>query len=148
MSRTGVLLRLIRTADPRPEGAIVKYLILIHNNPSVVELFSRMTDEQRAAAYQVYWDVESDLEASGELVDSKALDDRTQQIVQHGGSAPLVTDAPLPETTEVVSGYYLVEVADVARAHEIAARFPEAAVPGGIRVARTLTQEDFDAMGA
>jgi hypothetical protein len=140
MSRTGVLLRLIRTADPRPEGAIVKYLILIHNNPSVVELFSRMTDEQRAAAYQVYWDVE--------LVDSKALDDRTQQIVQHGGSAPLVTDAPLPETTEVVSGYYLVEVADVARAHEIAARFPEAAVPGGIRVARTLTQEDFDAMGA
>jgi hypothetical protein len=27
------------------------------------------------------------------------------------------------------------------------ARFPEAAVPGGIRLARTLTQEDFDALG-
>lgn len=125
----------------------MKYLILILDNPSVGELFARMTDAQRAAAYQVYWDVERDLEASGELVDSKALDVRTQKIVQRGPEAPLVSDAPLPETTEAVSGYYLVDVADAARAHEIAARFPEAAVPGGIRVARTLTQEDFDAMG-
>jgi hypothetical protein len=125
----------------------VKYLILIHNNPSVGDLFARMSDAQRAAAYRIYWDVESDLQASGELEDSKALDDRTQQDVRRGEDAPLVTDAPLPETTEVVSGYYLVDVADAARAHEIAARFPEAAV-GGVRVARVLTQEDFDAMGA
>ncbi|WP_137845144.1 YciI family protein [Microbacterium sp. 2FI] len=126
----------------------MQYLILIHNNPSVADMFAKMTDEERTAAYQVYWDVESDLEASGELVDSKALDDRTQQIVQRGSGGPVVTEAPLPETTEVVSGYYLVDVAAVERAHEIAARFPEAAASGGIRVARTLTQEDFDAMGS
>ena len=81
-------------------------------------------------------------------IDSKALDDRTQQIVQRGQGAPMITDAPLPETTEVVSGYYLVEVPTIERAHAIAARFPEALAPGGIRVARTLTQEDFDAMGS
>lgn len=126
----------------------MKYLILIYNNPSVVDLFATMTDEQRSAAYQSYWDIESELEGSGELVDSKALDDRTQRIVQRGPGAPVISDAPLPKTTEVVSGYYLVEVDGIERAQEIAARFPEAAVPGGIRVARTLTQEDFDAMGA
>lgn len=126
----------------------MKYLILIHNNPSVVDMFATMTDEQRAAAYQIYWDVETDLESSGELVDSKALDDRTQQIVQRGSGDPVITDAPLPETTEVISGYYLVDVPTIERAHEIAARFPEAVAPGGVRVARALTQEDFDAMGA
>jgi hypothetical protein len=125
----------------------MQYLVLIHNNPAVVELFAGMSDEERRRAYQVYWDVESELEASGELVDSKALDDRTQQIVRSGPDGPVVSDAPLPDTGDVVSGYYLVDVADIARAHEIAARFPEAAVDGGIRVARALTQEDFDAIG-
>lgn len=125
----------------------MKYLILIQSNPRVVELFAGMTDDERSAAYQIYWDVESDLEASGELVDSKALDENTQQFVTRGADGPVVTDAPLPETTEVVSGYYLVDVPDAARAYEIAARFPEAVVEHGIRVARTLTQDDFDAIG-
>ena len=125
----------------------MKYLVLIHSNPAVVELFADMSEDERRRAFQIYWDVESDLEESGELIDSKALDDRTQQTVRRGEDGPIVTDAPLPETTEVVTGYYLMDVADAARAHEIAARFPEAAVPGGMRVARVLTQEDFDAVG-
>ncbi|MFE1644463.1 YciI family protein [Microbacterium sp. P01] len=124
----------------------MKYQILIYNNPSVIEMFARMTDAERTAAFQLYWDVESDLEASGELVDSKAVDDRTQRAVRRGPDGPMVTDAPTPDTGDVVSGYYLVDVPDAARAYEIAARFPEAAVDGGIRVARALTQEDFDAM--
>lgn len=41
----------------------MKYLILIHSNPSVIELFAGMTDEQRREAFQTYWDVESDLQA-------------------------------------------------------------------------------------
>ncbi len=125
----------------------MKYLVLIHSNPDVVQLFAGMSDDERRRAFQTYWDVQNELEESGELVDSKALDERTQQFVRRGADGPVVTDAPLPETTEVVTGYYLVDVADIGRAHEIAARFPEAAVAGGIRVARTLTQEDFDAIG-
>lgn len=110
-------------------------------------MFAAMTDDERRRAFQVYWDVESELEASGELVDSKALDDSAQQSVRRGPGGPVVSDAPRPDSAEVVSGYYLVDVADISRAHEIAARFPEAAVDGGIRVARALTQEDFDAIG-
>ncbi len=125
----------------------MKYLILIYNNPAVIELFAAMTDAERTSAYQIYWEVVADLEKSGELVDSKALDDRVQRIVTRSPDGPVLTDAPLPELTEVVSGYYLVDVADEARAAEIAARFPEAAVPGGMRVARTLTDADFAAIG-
>ncbi len=124
----------------------MKYLIMIQSNPHVVALFAGMTDEERAAAYQTYWDVGDELERSGEHVDSKALDEKTQRFVARGDDGPIVTDAPLPETTEVVTGYYLVDVEDPERAFEIAARFPEAAVEGGIRVARVLTQADFDAM--
>lgn len=127
----------------------MKYLILIHSNPSVIELFAAMTDEQRQQAYQTYYDVESELTASGELIESKALDENVQRYVRRGADGPIVTDAPLAEVTEIVTGFYLVDVADEARAFEIAARFPEAATERGIRVVRTWTQEDFDAaMGA
>lgn len=126
----------------------MKYLILIQSNAAVVAMFTGMSDDERRAAFQIYWDVESDLEKSGELIDSKALDDRTQHYVMRSAEGPVVTDAPLPETAEVVTGYYLVEVASEERAFAIGARFPEAAVERGIRVARTLTQEDFDAIGA
>jgi len=121
----------------------MKYLILIHNNPAVIELFAGLTDDQRAAAYQIYWDVEADLQSTGELVDSKALDTGAQKLVSRGADGPIVTDAPLPELTEVVSGYYLVDVADEVRAVEIAGRFPEAVVSGGVRVARVWTESDF-----
>ncbi|WP_322410623.1 YciI family protein [Microbacterium invictum] len=123
----------------------MQYLILIHNSPAVIDLFAKMSDEERKAAFQIYWDVESDLQASGELVDSKALDTDAQKHVARGADGPVVTDAPLPELTEVVSGYYLVDVADEARAAEIAALFPEALVPGGMRIARIWTDADFAA---
>ena len=41
-----------------------------------------------------------------------------------------------------LAGYSLVDVADEGPAVEIAARFPEAAHDGGIRVARVWTAED------
>lgn len=121
----------------------MKYLILIHNSPAVTELFGGMSEEERSTAFQVYWDVEADLQASGELVDSSALDTDAQKSVMRGADGAVVTDAPRPEVAEVVSGYYLVDVADEARAAEIAARFPEAVVPGGMRIARIWTEADF-----
>lgn len=122
----------------------MQYLILIHSNPSVIELFAGMTDDQRREAFQTYWDVESDLQASGELVESKALEVKLQRYVQRGPQAPIVTDAPLAETTEIITGFYLVDVVGEERAFEIAARFPEAATERGVRVVRVWTQADFD----
>lgn len=122
----------------------MKYVILIQANAAVRELYAGFSDEQRAAAFQSYFDIEAQLQASGELVESKALDEQVQRIVTRGDSGPVVTDAPLAEVTELVSGFYLVDVVDEARAVAIGVQFPEAAV-GAIRVARTLTAEDFAA---
>lgn len=123
----------------------MKYLILITSNPAIDAHFAALDDDERRREFQLYWDIESDLEASGELVDSKAVDGDTQWIVTRGAGGPVVTEAPA-DAADVVTGYYLVDVADQARAAEIAARFPEAAVDGGgIRLTRVWTQDDFDA---
>jgi hypothetical protein len=124
----------------------MRQLILIHRTEATARLFAAMTDDERRAAYRVYWDVESELEHTGELVDSKAVDEDGQRTVFRNPEGGPVS-RPVAEGADVVSGYYLVDVADAARADEIAARFPEAAVEGGIRVGRVLTQEDFDALG-
>lgn len=123
----------------------MKYVILIHNTPAVVDLFAGMSGDERAAVNQTYWDVESDLEGTGELVDSKAVDTAEQKTIMRGDDGPVVTTAPPPERADTVSGYYLVDVADEARAAEIAARFPEALAPDGIRIARVWTEADFAA---
>ncbi len=123
----------------------MKYLILITSNPAIGAHFAGLSDVEKAAEFQVYWDIESDLEASGELVDSKAVDGDTQLVVTRGADGPVVTEAPAG-AADVVTGYYLVDVVDEARAVAIASRFPEAAVAGGgIRVTRVWTQDDFDA---
>ncbi|GAB3916950.1 hypothetical protein GCM10011575_32990 [Microlunatus endophyticus] len=122
----------------------MKYLILIHSNPSVIELFAAMTDVQRREAFQTYFEIESELEKSGELLESKALEEKVQHYVQRGAEGPIVTDAPLAEVTEIVTGFYLVDVRDEARAFEIAARFPEAVTERGVRVVRVWTQDDFE----
>jgi len=67
---------------------------------------------------------------SGELVDTTILvgPDRTKVVRGDGVGAPLVTDGPFPEFKEWLAGFQVVEVADEARALEIAALV--SAVPG------------------
>ncbi len=62
------------------------------------------------------------LEDSGEYVDAQALTpERTW--VRYGGpdAAPVTTDGPHPETSDLVAGWYLVDVESRDRALEIAA---------------------------
>lgn len=123
----------------------MKYLILVTANPAVTQHFAALSDDERRTEFQLYWDIESDLEASGELIDSKAVDGDRQLVVTRGEAGPVASPAPA-DGSEVVTGYYLVDVADEARAVEIAARFPEAGVAGGgVRVTRVWTSDDFSA---
>lgn len=75
-----------------------------------------------------------ELEASGELVETRALGApvHTRRI---GGAPALVTDGPYAETQEVLAGYWIVEVDGFDRATEIAARLAEC--PGPPEVAKT-----------
>lgn len=121
----------------------MQYLVLIHNSPAVTAHFAAMSDAERAAAYRIYWDVESELGETGELLDSKALDTDEQKAVRRGEDGPVLSPTVSGEHAAVVSGYYLVDVTNEARAAEIAARFPEADVDGGMRIVRVWTEADF-----
>ena len=72
------------------------------------------------------------LEKSGELVDVQALTP-AQTWVRYGGpdAAPVTTDGPLPETSDLVAGWYLVDVESRERALEIAAYISSEPGPGG-----------------
>lgn len=66
----------------------------------------------------------AELEASGELVETRALAApvHTRRLRTRDG-LPVVTDGPFAETQEVLAGYWIVECSGYDRATEIAARF-------------------------
>ena len=77
------------------------------------------------------------LEENGEFVDVQALTP-AQTWVRYGGpdAAPVTTDGPLPETSDLVAGWYMVDVDSRERALEIAAYISSEPGPGGDAAAR------------
>lgn len=100
----------------------MKYLLSIYGNN---EAWDALTDDDVAERDRVHGEVIRDLRASGELIDTRQLDD-VGKVVRTSKGVPAVTDGPFTEAKEMVGGFYLVEVANEDRAIEIAARFTEA----------------------
>ena len=74
-----------------------------------------------------------DLTESGELAGAEGLAPPGQAKVVKAGrnGSPAVTDGPFAETKEFLVGFWIVDVENEARAHEIAARASAAPGPGG-----------------
>ena len=72
------------------------------------------------------------LEANGELVEARALTP-ARTWVSYGGpeAAPVTTDGPLPETSDLVAGWYMIDVESRERAVELAAYVSSEPGPGG-----------------
>src|SRR3954447_12432702 len=72
------------------------------------------------------------LEQHGEYVDTHALSP-AQTWVRYGGpdAAPVTTEGPLPETSDLVAGYWIIDVESPARAVELAAYVSSEPGPGG-----------------
>ena len=68
-------------------------------------------------------EMDTELRAAGELVDSQGLDNPgTAKTVRMDNGVPVATDGPFAEAKESLAGYWLVEVADEERALAIAAK--------------------------
>ncbi len=100
----------------------MEYLILIRNNAETAAAITGPAREEFERAHQ---EVQAELTASGELVETRILDDDEARVVRTG-EVPLVTAGPYAELAEWVGGYYRVDCADLDRATAIAARFVEA----------------------
>jgi hypothetical protein len=72
------------------------------------------------------------LEANGELVEARALTP-ARTWVSYGGpdAAPVTTDGPLPETSDLIAGWFMIDVESHERALEVAAYASAAPGPGG-----------------
>jgi len=101
----------------------VKYMILVHSNPSFAQRWEGLTDAQREEFGRGHFALTDELAASGELVVSEGLADpalakrvflREEQVV--------ASDGPFAEVKEHLAGFYLVDVGDEGRAVEIAGR--------------------------
>ncbi len=98
----------------------MKYMLLIYGDPSYV------AGDDRAISAE-YLKFTQEIIDSGELVGGdplQGIDTATTVRVRDGKRNTL--DGPFAETKEVLGGYYLVDVKDLDRAIELAAKIPGA----------------------
>lgn len=114
-----------------------KYLLLKHyrGGPQPhrdVPAMDRWAPEDVEAHMAFLGHVSELLRERGEFVDAQALTpERT--FVRYGGpdAAPVTSDGPHPETSDLAAGWYLVDVESRERAIELAAYVSSEPGPGG-----------------
>ncbi|MFI7095861.1 YciI family protein [Streptomyces lydicus] len=122
----------------------MKYLIMMYPNAAVMDALS---EEDRNAVFQGHGAFMTKIKESGEFVGTVALGGPEESsVVRVRGGVPAVTDGPYAEFKEFVGGYYVIDVKDRDRAHEVAAMIPDAAVEGlGIEVRPIVFSDDASA---
>src|SRR4051794_9184478 len=77
------------------------------------------------------------LQENGEYVDARALTP-ARTWVRYGGpdAAPVTTDGPHPETSDLIAGWYMIDVESPERALELAAYGSSAPRPRGHALCR------------
>jgi hypothetical protein len=75
-----------------------------------------------------------ELKETGELVGAEGLagPEAARIIRADAHGEPVITDGPFAEGKEFLAGYWIVDVASTARAHQIAARASAAPGKGGV----------------
>ena len=119
----------------------MRYLLLIYGDPSAYQSF---TDEDNKKVMDDYWAFTDYVAKSGELQGGEALQGlETATTVQVKNGDTLTTDGPFAETKEFLGGYYTVDVPDLDRAIEIAAKIPDAALHNAKVEVRPIIEFDM-----
>jgi hypothetical protein len=116
----------------------MKYMILVYASQRDYDEMSGAggpwTPQDFAALGAFMEKFTSELTESGELVETRGLTAPVHaRRIQTRDGAPVVTDGPYAETTEVLAGYWIVECDSFDRATEIASRLSQ--TPGPAEVA-------------
>lgn len=120
----------------------MKYMIMLYGSQRDYEMLSGGSAEQgqwspadMAAMYSFMEQWNKDLVESGEFVDANGLSAPAQaRRISLRDGVPVVTDAPYPETQEVLAGYNVVECESFDRATELAARLASTPHPEHTRL--------------
>ncbi len=85
----------------------MKYLLMIHLNPTA---FESLSEEKRAAIFSAHDVFSASLKETGELVGFAALANPSNTTtVRVRDRIPAVTDGPYVEAKEFLAGFYLVD---------------------------------------
>jgi hypothetical protein len=102
----------------------MNYMLLIYDDP---HFYATASEADVNAEMGEYFAFSQLLVEQGEMVGGdplQGIDTATTVSVANGST--LVTDGPFAETKEVLGGYYIVNVASLERAQELAAMIPAA----------------------
>jgi hypothetical protein len=101
----------------------MNYMLLIYDTPAT----ARPTEAEQAEMMGAYFAFTQEIVNSGELVAGEPLQgpETASKVTVRGGQTT-VTDGPFAETKEVLGGFYIVNVASLERAQELAAKIPGA----------------------
>jgi len=100
----------------------MKYMLLLRYTPGAgPEEGTPEFDAEMAA----WGSINADLQASGAFLECRGLDsDDTATTVRAPKGERVLSDGPYAETKELLFSYYVVDVADLDAAIELAARMP------------------------
>src|SRR4051794_23383323 len=97
----------------------MKYMLLITNDPS------QFDPANAEKLHQEYMAFTQEILDSGEMVSGEPLEGpETATCVRVRNGKTSTTDGPFAETKEVLGGFYIVDVKDLDRALELAAKLP------------------------
>jgi hypothetical protein len=100
----------------------MKYMLLIYNEP---DGYTSLPPDVNSAIYEEYLAFTQNIIDKGEFVAGDPLQGvETATTVRGRNGQRHLTDGPFAETKEVLGGYYLVDVADLDRALELAGQLP------------------------
>ena len=106
----------------------VKYLILMHIDPAVLE---QLTPEQGTEIQRGHEAFMAQTKERGEFIATQALADPSQsKVVRSIGGSQQTSDGPFIEAKEYLGGFYLVDVESPERALELAHLVPDTHVEG------------------
>ncbi|GAA1880075.1 YciI family protein [Lapillicoccus jejuensis] len=109
----------------------MKFVVLIHSNPDpwghptheFTEQGRAIPREEKERSGREFDAFLEELHAAGELVTAEALAAPAASTVYRWADGPVASEGPYAETTEHLAGFFLIDVADRARAEEVARRF-------------------------
>jgi hypothetical protein len=104
----------------------MKYMLLIATDD---DQYAKLSPTEQSDMFGEYFGFTTAISESGELVAGDplhGLDTATTVSVRDGET--VTTDGPFAETKETILGYYIVDVADLDRAIELAAEIPGARI--------------------
>src|ERR1700750_3310229 len=106
----------------------MKYLILIQSNARSLEVWERLTDQQRMEVGRDHRKLSGEMEEAGVYVAAEGLADPSlAKWVSVRDGETIASDGPYAEVKEHLAGFYLIDCADQQEAVAWAARVPDAA---------------------